>query len=531
MVALFVAASLVLNATPGCSSGTRVAEPVDLGQVFPDAHPLVAAVPEPETSTAARFGIAAAPTALNLGADLYRIDLPEGNSGSINVGWFKNGATILDPKVWLDDGDDADPEPDDFAGVRFVGKGVGRTHIRCTSYDGVTIAVGRHAGIVQVENATIHCGYDRATAFGQQNLARELVPEFQARLVNCEVVADPLGSYGSSGASVSIAGGGYAVGQEVRALGGAGQSPTLRIAAVNAAGGVTRVEVVSGLNGSYSSLPPPVTATTGGSGSGLTVSLSYRRPKWLFFSYQADVVLLKVRFRGKEAVEHDAYLHGVAKHGAYVRWCTFESAGAECFKVRSDTTETAWAGPDARYYILDSEFRDWHQPHSWRGGGGIVAQGSAGHWRIERCRFYGGPALGDVTAKDRSKAIMFSSEGLSYDQATGQPDVGFGNGHVLIRNVAVEGFSETDWGNSVIRCARNGGSQLSARSFTIEASGVWGERLVVQAGDLPPGALQIRGCNTAALRDYCRSVGMAAVVEVTFPTSSRRVPLSEGISR
>ena len=524
MVALFAAAAATLNAAPGCraadSGGVVVAD------ALPDVHPLAARGDVAELG-AARAGL----SAVSASPRLYQINLPAGNTGSINVGWFKNGATILDPKVWLDDGDDSDPEPDDFDGVRFVGQGVGVTHLRCTSYDGVTVAVGRHAGLVQVENATVHCGYDRALVFGQQNLARELVPEFQARLIDCEVVADPLGSYGASSASVSIAGGGYAVGQEARVVGGAGASPALRVTAVNAAGGVTRLEVVSGLNGSYSSLPPPQAATTGGSGSGLTVSLVYRRPKWLFFSYQADVVLLRVRFRGKNAVEHDAYLHGVAKHGAYVRWCIFESAAAECFKVRSDTTETAWPGPNARFYILDSTFADWHQPHSWRGGAGIVAQGSAGHWRIERCSFTGSGALGDVTANDRSKAIMFSSEGLSYDQETGAENVGFGNGHVLIRNIVAEGFSEVEWGNSIIRCARNGGAQMSARSFTLEDSGVWGDRKIVQAGELPAGGLQIRGCNTTALRDYSRSVGMRATVESTFPTSSRRVPLSEGISR
>lgn len=384
----------------------------------------------------------------------YEVSLAEGEHGSINIGWFKNGAQILDPRVWLDDGDDNDPEPDDYIGIRYTGQGVDKTILRCTSWDGITIAVGRHKGIVAFRNLTVYAGADRATAFGQQQVGTAKVkePGFQINLNNVRFVARPPGADG-------------------------------------------------------------------------------KRTKWLVFSYNADLFLRDCVFDGSDLAEHDLYAHGFAKSGMLVERCRFNSSGAEQLKVRSDTTETVWAGPQAKVIVRDSRFTNWHQPHSWRGGAGIVLQGAGCDVLIERCLLIGGRALGEIPANDRSKAIMISSEGLSYDAVTGVPNVGFGTGHVVIRDCHLWGHSDVDWRNTIIRVDRNGGSQQAARSVLIENCGVWGQNMAVTAGNIPAGKLTIRGCNTPEIRARSESLGLDTTLQAYFPTSTRKVPLVEGISR
>jgi hypothetical protein len=417
---------------------------------------------------------------------LFDVVLGPGDHGSINVGWFRNGATRLDPEEWLRQG---------YAGVRFLGAGVDVTHLRCTSWDGITVAVGRHAGVVRLENLTLHAGFDRGTAFGEQNLGRTIVPGFRVELVNVRGVVDPPETY-----------------RDRRSIAAGQASPydgTLE------ATGFATLPLLKG------QLAPR---------SGTVVS-GPRRPKWLLFGYNADVVLQDCVLDAREAVEHAAYWHGFARYGALVERCRFEGSGAEGFKVRSDATETAWAGPLVRVVLRDCVFREWFQPWSWRGGAAVVLQGAAANVLVERCAFYGGKPVGNLTAKDRCKAVMVSSEGASYDQKTGEVGTGFGNGWVVVRHCVGAGASEVDWGNTVVRCARNGGTQWAARAFLLESSGFWGPRLLVQTGQVPEGRMVIRNCNGPNQAAYAASVGMATTPEATYPTSSRRVPLSEGVVR
>jgi len=54
----------------------------------------------------------------------------------------------------------------------------------------------------------------------------------------------------------------------------------------------------------------------------------------------------------------------------------------------------------------------------------------------------------------------------------------------------------------------------------------------VQLSDIPTGRSAIRTCNTPAIRAYCQQrLGMDVTEEATYPTSVRRIPLSEGIIR
>lgn len=485
----------------------------------------------------------AEPTTFNF----HEVVLPAGDVGSINIAWFKNGVTSQDPNTWLSAGKD---------GIRFTGQGIDVTHIRSTGYDGLTIAIKRHNGVVEIRNATIHAGYDRGVTAGEQNLpgkdaqgntlppgTQTVQPKFQLRLVNCKVVVDPPFEYFQRQGKFSVSNGGtdYRVGDQVTALGGQATSPaTFRVTEIiqkpieteadRGLGAIKAAEVIS--RGVYTTGPPyePLQTTTTGKGKGAQLTLG-TRPKWGVFSYNADLFVSRCIFETSQGVEHSLYSHGFAKRGAYFEFCQFNGSGAEGAKFRADATETGWAGPDTWIVFKSCTFRNWYQPWSWRGGAGVVIQGAASNVYAYRCVFYGGGPIGTLGVNDRSKAFMVSSEGLSYAQGTGEVDGnGFGNGSVHIVECAFVAGPGTApaWRNSMVYCARNGGTQLSARSFSLLRSGLWGDGMTVQFSDIPSGKLVIDDCNTPTLKSYATNqLQMDTRFEVVFPMATRRVPLSE----
>lgn len=254
-----------------------------------------------------------------------------------------------------------------------------------------------------------------------------------------------------------------------------------------------------------------------------------RSTKWGIFGYQSDVFLQDVELDCYFAAEHSSYWHGFSKRGLMWERVTMRASGAEGCKVRADSTETA-PTPGAAITIIDSTFRNWYQTWSDRGGAGLVVQGGAADVSLDRCVFWGGGALPGVPSNARSHCVMISSEGLSYDTEGGT--TGPGNGHVRLHACAMEGLSTVDWNNSILRVARNGGTQSAAKSVTVDSCGLWGALMLVQITDVPSGEVKILNCNTPALRNYCgHALGMNVNHEATFPTSVRKVPISEGIHR
>lgn len=116
---------------------------------------------------------------------LKELRLPAGDLVGVNIGWFRDSSALkLDPQTWLAEG---------YDGVRLIGAGVDRTVIRADMYDGNAVAIGRHPGIVQLEALTVVAGFSMGIQCGEQNLARELVPKFQLRLVGVKgTVAPPI---------------------------------------------------------------------------------------------------------------------------------------------------------------------------------------------------------------------------------------------------------------------------------------------------------------------------------------------------
>lgn len=480
-----------------------------------------------------------------LPVNLYEITLPSGDVDGPNIGWFSNGNPIIDPQTWLALG---------YDGVRYRGQGVGVTHMRASGWDGNCISIGRHGGIVQFENMTIHCGYNKAIVAGEQNTGRVREPKFQIRLIGCRIETDEPFEYWVREDKVRIDGSnrgtGYAVNDILTFTTGTfSVAAQVKVTAVNGVGGVT--QVVKQTVGSYTVNPVfgAGDSPTGGSGTGVKMDLG-ARPYWGGFSYNCDVYLYQTTIACKDNVEHGWYCHGFARWGAVVDTLTVESAGAEGFKVRSDATETAWAGNKQMILIKDSTFQDWFQPWSFRGGGGIVIQGSACNIIIQDTVLHGGDfASGggiypDVMAHERSKCIALSSEGLSYDHGTGfvpkppgypqtypDPTYHYGNGHVWIHRVTAYAPNNTANYSNVFRCARNGGSQQSARTITIQACGFWGAQTFVSFGNYDEGTVNVFGCNTPNLIAYAQSLGIDTSVESLInpgPGGGPLVPASTG---
>lgn len=114
---------------------------------------------------------------------------------------------------------------------------------------------------------------------------------------------------------------------------------------------------------------------------------------WGVFTYQSDVECVHCDFYCEKTTEHAIYAHGWGNEGMRVVDCRFWGSGAEAIKGTNR--------PDRQYYpanhllhlygtedllhptrvasvVIDNCFiQNWHQPHSFRGGGGIVMQGTA----------------------------------------------------------------------------------------------------------------------------------------------------------
>jgi hypothetical protein len=136
-----------------------------------------------------------------------------------------------------------------------------------------------------------------------------------------------------------------------------------------------------------------------------------------------------------------------------------------------------------------------------------------------------------VPANARAHCIMVSSEGLSYDIDTGREGgTGYGNGHWIIRDCALWAHSEVPWRNEIVRIGRVAGSQKAAKSVRIQRCVMVGQQVIVAVTDVA--SIKVEGCNTPALLARARAeLDMDTRFEATIPTSTRRVPLSEGFSR
>jgi len=113
--------------------------------------------------------------------NLKEILLPEGDVGGFSVNYTgSTGLTALKSSDWVG-----------FDGVRIIGRGIDRTHMR-PNWFGWTLFAEQFKGVVQLEELTIHTNstWGAATSFGLQNTAKKLTPGFQLNMVNVKAMVD-----------------------------------------------------------------------------------------------------------------------------------------------------------------------------------------------------------------------------------------------------------------------------------------------------------------------------------------------------
>lgn len=122
-------------------------------------------------------------------ANLKEIRLADGDVLGFDIGRkADNAGRLYDPQEWLSQG---------FAGVRFIGRGVGRTHIRPAPGVWTNIFIFQHAGIVQFENLTLHNAGRSAMQAGTGMYGGiPLIPKFQLRIHGVELDCNVQGMWG-----------------------------------------------------------------------------------------------------------------------------------------------------------------------------------------------------------------------------------------------------------------------------------------------------------------------------------------------
>lgn len=251
------------------------------------------------------------------------------------------------------------------------------------------------------------------------------------------------------------------------------------------------------------------------------------RAKWGLFGYQVDWKLQRVTIDWKEGVEHASYEHGYAKVGSI--WLNVDvlSSGAEGSKVRNDSQEIQWVR-GAQIVRKGCSFRDWYQPWSWRGGAGIVLQGTGCDILIKRCKFYGSAGL-------RGRCISIDDGGTRvdgrpdyYDAVTGAIGGKYANGYAIIQECALYGgpgvSSYSDLMNVVNWHSRADYPHSVTRGTLVIDSGAWGTKMLGKFGN---GSWSVSGCNTQQARDWAESLGMDATSEAMI-NANPLIPFSKG---
>lgn len=253
---------------------------------------------------------------------------------------------------------------------------------------------------------------------------------------------------------------------------------------------------------------------------------------WPLFGYESDLDLEDVTIFGERGAEHDIYWRGAAKTGMRLNRVRCEGSGSQGVKVRNTPTECKWIR-GARIWITESTIKNWHQPWTWRGPGGLVVEGGGCDIIVQRTEFLSKPG------PEHCRAIMIDdAQGDFFDAATGAVGSGYANGHILIERCGLSGGPGTPNLTPLLRVANNpqpgkpqGGSWASCKSLTIRECGLWGEKTQLQLGNVPIGKLKVERCNTPAIKEWCDTRGYDTRYETVIPGQHTVQPVSGGLNR
>jgi len=245
---------------------------------------------------------------------------------------------------------------------------------------------------------------------------------------------------------------------------------------------------------------------------------------WGVMTYNTDIHLEDCTFDYFFSAEHTGYSHGFAKYGLAIKRCQFQASGGEGWKVAT-RPEEVWFAPEAEISVSGSEFRNWYQPWSWRGGAGLVLQGSgARKISLDDVGFFGGDG-------QRSKCLMIDDGGQRYYDHEGVVrGPGAANGHVDINRCGFNGVG-TEWYTSIVKVDTidrfNPVDHKNALSFKMRGSGVYGERTFLNVNGVD--TVSVKGCNTPAIKRYGDAHGFNTLHETQLKIEQQPlVPVSQG---
>ena len=252
---------------------------------------------------------------------------------------------------------------------------------------------------------------------------------------------------------------------------------------------------------------------------------------WGLFGYQCDWKLENVTFDLAKTNEHGLYAHGFSTQGVYIDRLNVLGVGAEAIKFTARPGECRYV-PNTIVHVKNSLFRNWYQPHSWRGGAGITLQGSSANLLVEDCRFVGAP-----DSYNRSRCFFIDDSGSDYYDENGVAGgPGAPNGHVVVKRTAFSTFAVgPDWFYNIGRMGPLGSKNPPwvARSLRMVNCGVYGANSLFSIsgplGDSIQGNIHIANCNTPAIKDLMGRFGFYNGSESRIAGPNGLVPFSQGL--
>lgn len=347
------------------------------------------------------------------------------------------GHTGNHTKYSLDDDGDGKP---DWDGIRFVGMGQGITHVVPQTSDDSTIFVGPYAGTAE-DQRPIRLEFFDLTIHGGPRKALHQ-------------------------------------GIENRPMNGQPYVPCT-IAFV-------RCSIEADEPGEY-----PWTPAAGGLGN---------TSVWGIFGYNCSFQLENCLIDWTRGAEHALYDHGMAQPGIIFSHVIVVGSGGEILKVATRPGEAFYV-PNVYVLVDGCSFQNWGpQPWSWRGGGGIVLQGSGANLIVRDSEFLGGPGA----AKSRTIMLDDGGSGRYYNTLTGEVGTGPANGWVLLERVLLVGDGLPSWA-ILARAGANSGTyagQTVCRAYGMLNCGVYSlsETSKVELAGIQGNSLAVVGCNTPQIK-------------------------------
>lgn len=244
---------------------------------------------------------------------------------------------------------------------------------------------------------------------------------------------------------------------------------------------------------------------------------------WGLHTYQTSLRFERCVWELEESREHGIYIRGLAappgteddefKLAALFESCEFRAVGAEGIKITWRPDSLANPGgkhasqgtpyvPGCVVAILNTRIQNYAQPHSWRGGAGIVIQGGACTVFVSGCVV--GPSAVQVNSGKRSKPAiaMDAPPGGEWYGRDGRASAGKGNRELIVVNSLL--YAENEM---ALRA-------LDAGACLLAGSGVYGNGSYVRMQNM--GLSGVSGCNTddidaAAIREGLWTENVAPV--------------------